>query len=235
MPIQICAGGQLKGLWILPSRRRLGKLARFFEAATLAEMTTPGVVLVQKDEFFELKDEYDALKLPQGWKVLPTMADGMGDKCREIWPAIKNLDWVGLACDDLRPVTDGWDETLKSRINGKNIVTCNDGQQGSLRMAGITMFSGPLLRAIGYLYAPGFWHTYMDNVWEDIGRMTGCWTYVNDVLVLHDHPFTNQQLDPAKADETALKSYGQPQRDMQAYQQWVKLERDAIVARVKAL
>lgn len=225
----------MKGLWILPSRRRLVKLAKFFEAATGAGMTTPGAVLVQKEELFELQSEYEALKLPSGWKILPTMGEGMGDKCREIWPAIKNLDWVGLACDDLRPQTMGWDQTLKAYINGKNIVTCNDSQQGNVRMAGITMFSGPLLRAIGYLYAPGFWHTFMDNVWEDIGRATNCWTYVHEVLVTHDHPFTNQQLDPAKTDETTLKSYGQQKRDMDAYAHWKQHEMAGVIERVKAL
>lgn len=225
----------MKGLWLLPSRRRIGKLTKFFETATQAGITTPGVVLVQKDELQELKADYESIKLPSGWKILATNGEGMGDKCREIWPAIQNLDWVGLACDDLRPQTYGWDQKLKAFINGKNIVTCNDGQQGNTRMAGITMFSGGFLRAIGYLYAPYFWHTYMDNVWEDIGKLTGCWTYVPDVLITHDHPFTNQQLDPAKTDETTLKSYGQQTRDLAAYQIWVKNERDGVVQRVKAL
>lgn len=231
MPIQIRLGGQLKGLWILPTRRRLEKLAKFFEAATTAGISTPGVVLVQKDEFFELRGEYEALKLPLGWKVLPTMTEGMGDKCREIWPAISKLDWVGLGVDDLRPQTPGWDRTLLSHLNGKNIVSCNDGQQGPNRMSGITVFSMGLLRAIGYLYAPGFWHTYMDNVWEDIGRDTGCWTYVGDVLITHDHPFKPGNLP----DETHKKSYGQQQRDSEAYANWVKNERVAVAARVKAL
>ena len=97
------------------------------------------------------------------------------------------------------------------------------------------MFSGPLLRAIGYLYAPGFWHTYMDNVWEEIGRLTNCWTYVDSVLVVHDHAFTDQKLDPAKADETSYKSYGQQQRDIEAYAMWQANDRAGIVERIKAL
>lgn len=235
MSLSLCLGGQLKGLWILPSRRRIQKLSKFFEFATAAGMTTGGVVLVQKDELADLKADYDSIQLPPGWKILPTTGEGMGDKCREIWPAIKNLDWVGLACDDLRPQTYGWDQKLKTFINGRNIVTCNDGQQGNSRMSGITMFSGELLRTIGYLYAPHFWHTWMDNVWEDLGRLADCWTYVGDVLITHDHPFTNQQLDPTKSDETTYKSYGQEARDKAAYALWVQTERDAIVARIKAL
>ena len=214
----------MRGLWLLPSRRRLTKLATFFDHAVRNGMTTPGAVLVQKDELAELRAGYDALVLPAGWQILPTNADGMGDKYREIWPAVKDLDWVGIACDDLRPQTAGWDRTLLEHVNGQNIVTCNDGQQGASRMSGITVFSGAILRAIGCIYPPGFWHAYLDNCWEDLGRATNCWTYIDSVLVTHDHPFTNQQLDPAKADETSYKSYGRMAQDHAAYVAWKRDE-----------
>jgi len=225
----------MKGLWLLPSRRRIGKLTKFFEAAMGNGITTPGVVLVQKEELKELQAQYDAIKKPDNWSILPTISDGQGDKYREVWSAVKDLDWVGIGCDDLRPQTKDWDKTLLSYIDGKNVVSCNDGQQGSLRMSGITVFSGGLLRAMGYIYPPHFWHTYVDNVWEDIGRTTGCWKYVDDVLVLHDHPFVNQQIDPAKADETTSKSYGQQARDIEAYKHWMANERENVIQRVKGI
>lgn len=225
----------MKGLWLLPSRRRLAKLRQFFEVSCANGMSTPGLVLVQQDELAELKAEYDALPLPANWEVVPMQSDGMGDKYREIWPAVKNLDWIGIACDDLRPQTLAWDQTLLARINGRNVVSCEDGNQGASRMSGITVFSGGLLRAIGYIYAPGFWHTYMDNVWEDLGRATGCWTYEPSVLVTHEHPFVNQQIDPAKADETTYKSYGRMEQDRIAYIAWRQYEFAPICERIKAL
>lgn len=225
----------MKGLWLLPSRRRIEKLKRFFKSAIDNGLCTPGVVLVQKQELDELREQYESIEFPRGWAVLPTIADGQGDKYREVWESVKNLDWVGIGCDDLRPQTLGWDKTLLSHINGKNIVTCDDSQQGNLRMSGITVFSGAVLRAMGYIYPPGFWHTCVDDVWEDIGRGANCWTYVPEVTVLHDHPFVNQQIDPAKADDTTYKSYGQGERDAKALAAWRQNERDNVIARVKAL
>lgn len=224
-----------RGLWLLPTRRRLVKLQAFFDAAMSNGMATPGVCLVQKDELEELKAGYAAIIKPDNWSILPTNGDGLGDKCREVFAAVSKLDWIGLGCDDLRPQTPGWDKTLVDAINEKNIVTCNDGQQGSLRMAGITVFSGGVLRAMGYMFPPNFWHTYTDNVWEDIGRGSLCWTYVDSVLIAHDHPFVNGQLDPEKSDDTSNKSYGQSQRDQQAYANWIATHRDACIARVKAI
>lgn len=224
----------MRGLWILPTRRRTEKLKAFFAIPP----TTPGVLLVQEQELSELGPHYASLQrtiLPAGWKILPTKADGLGDKCREVWPAISKLDWVGLGCDDLRPQTLGWDTKLISHITGKNIVTCDDGVQHEQRMSGITVFSGELLRTMGYMFPPNFWHTYVDNVWEDIGRGAACWTYVPDVLVTHDHPFRDQKIDPALADETTYKSYGQGPRDIQAYQHWITTERDAVIKRIKEM
>ena len=221
----------MKGLWLLPTRRRVEKLKAFFAVPP----TTPGVLLVQADELTELRAQYDTLSLPAGWQILPTNGDGLADKCREVWPAISKLDWVGLGCDDLRPQTPGWDTTLISHITGKNIVTCDDGVQHENRMSGITVFSGQLLRTMGYMFPPHFWHTYVDDVWESIGRGANCWTYVPDVLVTHDHPFRNQKIDPALADDTTYKSYGQQQRDMQAYQHWAQTERAAVIKRIQEM
>lgn len=223
----------MKGLWVLPSRKRIARLTAFFYAATANAMTTPGVVLVQKDELASMRTEYDALALPVGWRILPTNANGFGDKHREVWGAVQGLDWIGIACDDLRPQTPLWDVTLLSHVSGKNIVSCNDALQAHARMSGITVFSGALVRAMGYLFPPGFWHTYVDNVWEDIGRATGCWCYVDGVKVLHDHPFTDQRLDPAKADDTSYKSYGQQARDQAAYAAWKQNDFTATCERVR--
>lgn len=223
------------GLWLLPSRRRLGKLQTFFDCAMENGMTSAGVVLVQQDELKEFANEYSAIRKPDNWRILPTVGEGLADKCREVFSVVSGFDWVGLACDDLRPQTPEWDKTLIEAINGKNIVTCEDGQQGNTRMAGITLFSGGVLRALGYMFPPNFWHTYADNVWEDIGRGANCWDFVPSVLIAHDHPFTDQKLDPAKVDDTGLKSYGQQQRDAEAYALWCQSERQAAIARVKAL
>lgn len=225
----------MKGLWLLPSRRRIEKLMKFFKIAMTNGITTPGIVLVQKDELEDLKSLYAAIPLPENWRILPTYADGMGDKYRELWNSVKDLDWVGIACDDLRPQTKEWDKKMLSHVNGKNIVTCNDGIQGNNRMSGITVFSGPILRAMGYIYPPGFWHTFVDNVWETIGREANCWTYVEDILITHEHPFVNGQIDATKSDETTWRSYGRMQEDKIHYEAWCAYEKQNVINRVKAI
>ena len=45
-----------KGIWLLPTRRRLVKLQAFFDAAMSNGMTTAGVCLVEKNELEELQE-----------------------------------------------------------------------------------------------------------------------------------------------------------------------------------
>jgi hypothetical protein len=40
-----------------------------------------------------------------------------------------------------------------------------------------------------YMFPPHFWHTYLDNLWEDVGRGANCWIYIDSVLITHAHPF----------------------------------------------
>ena len=52
-----------EGRWYLPTRRRIAKLKAFFESANLS---TPGTIMVQREEFHELRYDYAGIELPQG-------------------------------------------------------------------------------------------------------------------------------------------------------------------------
>lgn len=220
----------MKGAWLLPTRRRISTLKRFLQAAKETGVRTPGKILVQRDEQKEFVSEYATLDLPEGWTVCVTDADGMGDKFREIWPLVKDMDWVGWLVDDLVPMTPGWDKTMISGINGQNIISCNDGARAPFRMCA-PVISGDLLRAVGYIYAEGFWHTYMDDAWERLGRATDTWWVCMDVLLKHFDAFQ----DSGIADETHFKSYGQGDRDKAAFYAWRKNEMDGAVRRIMDL
>ena len=66
----------MNGLWLLPSRRRPESLTAFFKAAVDTGMKTGGLVLIQKDEFDDLKDLYTAIQLPDGWGWWTTDGEG---------------------------------------------------------------------------------------------------------------------------------------------------------------
>lgn len=213
----------MKGTWILPTRGRPATLDRFLKAAVATGMSTPGLILYS--------DQADiGAELPDNWTHQRTKAEGMGDKFREIWPQICDLDWIGWVVDDLVPETQGWDRTLISGLNGANIISCNDGARAPYRM-GAPVFSGDLLRAVGYLYPPGyFWHAYADDMWERIGRATDTWWVCMDVVLRHHDAFQTGQ-----PDATHARSYGRMAEDKADLLRWRRNEMDAAVRNVMAL
>lgn len=178
------------GLWLLPTRGRAsGKLPRFLDAAKATGLSTPGAILVDRDDYAENHEAYDQLDLPRGWIVAVVKGgkgaaaatrEGVADLC-------DGLAWVGWLSDDLIPRTQGWDVKAIEALNGMNFVSTNDGKFAPNKANGATVWSGDLIRAAGYLYLPDLDHFYVDNVWEEIGRATGCWTVLMDVLVEHAH------------------------------------------------
>ena len=222
-------GYMTEGRWYLPTRRRIVKLRAFFDSAA---MSTPGTVLVQKDEFHELRAQYATIDLPSNWRFHLTESEGMGDKFREMWPVIKEGEWMGWLVDDLTAETPNWDTKLIGQLNGKNFVSAYDGGQNPSRMC-VPVFSHGLLNAVGYLYPPGFFHTYLDDVWEFLGRQTKCWLYDPSVKLNHHHGFREGQL--TAGDDTERISYSRMAQDKEAFDRWKKYVALQSIQKIKAL
>lgn len=177
----------MHGRWLLPSRRRIPSLKRFFAAAEQTFMTTGGYILVNRLEYEELRAEYNALALPEGWAVLPVEANSVVEAMNAGWEHVKDCDWVGGLCDDHVPVTPEWDTKLIEHVTGWNVVSSDDAWQAPKRIHGAIVWSGDLLRTLGGIYPSGFKHFFVDDVWETLGHDMNCWTVRMDVTVAHMH------------------------------------------------
>lgn len=190
------------GIWLMPSRRRIPSLRRFFAAAKATGMTTGGRVVVNQSEFMEMFAEYKALaeELPDGWQVLPVTADCVADAMNTAWRDVgQGKDWIGGLCDDHVPKTPGWDTALVADIKGWNVVSSNDDWQAPKRIHGATVWSGDLLRTMGGIYPAGFKHFFVDDVWEALGNATQCWQTRMDITVAHMHAFRAGKSDSTTA------------------------------------
>lgn len=217
-------------MWFLPTRRRIAQLTQFMRSAIECGISTEGRILVQRDEFDVCRHQYEAIPLPAGWAYQPTNGDGMGDKVREFdW---RPYEWTGWLVDDLICKTPEFDKRLIAGLNGKNFVSAWDGGQNPTRMC-VPVFSRALLEAVGYIYPPGFWHTYCDDVWEYLGRQTQCWQPDLSVILEHEHCFANGRM--VNPDETAIKSYSRMAEDKLAYDRWLKYLAPATITNIKAM
>lgn len=232
-------------MWLLSSFNRPGNLKRFFAAFHATGGSTPGMVLIDEGDYYSHAQDYAALDLPLGWYIRKTKARSQGDKIREVWDDIKACAWFGRIGDDNVPETPGWDRRLVDALDGWGIVSCNDGWQAPKRIADCWVMGGDLVRALGYIFAPGMGHLFVDDLWETIGKDADCWSVLMDVKVDHRHVMRGD----ANVDATHRAAYGDgfskdhpgPDRqsgswrsDEVAYRRWLDGDRHRVVALVKA-
>lgn len=238
------------GFWLLPSRRRPGNLRQFCDALKNTNTSTAGLILIQRDEFedMDLAVQYHALELPEKWQIVKTRGESQGDKLRDTVSMYHHCDWVGLIGDDQTPLTKNWDLKIIEWVRGWNLVTCHDdgwqihekGPNGILttpgRICGAPCWSGDLYREVGYIFPPGMHHVYLDDIWEELGKHSGCWNFAQhsrpDVVIAHKH----YQRDQVAKDQTYHQAYDYyGSIDFPLWYHWRQQELPNAVERARAL
>lgn len=190
---------------LLPTLNRVKLLRNFLESAVDAKTSTPGLIIVDHEDYKKNVKAYCDMVRPPNWVFVETDAITMGDKIREVWPRVKDCKWVNLLNDDHFIRTKEWDKKLIAKLDGTNFVTCNDNWMSPTKAAGATMWSMGLLNAVGIpIYPKGMQHLFIDDTWEAIGRATGTWHVDHSVLIEHH----NQLKTPGQRDDTFNKVYG---------------------------
>lgn len=199
----------MNGVLLLPTYNRVEKLKEFLKSYVETKATIPLKILVDAEDLTENKSAYDSVALPEFCSIINTdQARSMGDKCRWIWPSIKDLQysWVGLLNDDHYCITPEWDQKAEKLIDGTNMVSTNDGNWNfGVRVAGLTAWSTPLLEAVDFpIFPRNLQHLCIDDVWKQIGDATGCWLETMKINIEHRHVFKG-----APNDSTHERVYAQ--------------------------
>ena len=204
--------------------------------------TTPGLIIIKAEEFNDpaLAKGYAELELPDKWELVKTDGDSQGDKLREIAQRYMDKDWAGLLGDDQVVQTEHWDLKLIEWLKGWNLVSCYDdgwqiNERGG-RIAGTILYSGELLRTIGYIYPPGMHHVYLDDILEDLGQHSGCWSFKEhacpDVTIAHLHVDRGM----GERDETYDMAYGKyASEDHPVWHAWRTVERERVINQIREL
>jgi hypothetical protein len=229
-----------KGVFLLPTRRRLKELRRFFEAAKATASTPPRIVMIVHDgEYRELISQYGDLLREFDFRLFLTESDGgAAYKCQTWWEFYlrtmqehERLEWIGFLSDDYIPETPQWDQRLAAQITGWNVVSSDDGWQSPKRLAGAILWSTPLIEAMGFLAIPGTQHHLWDDCWEIVGAATQCWQCDMTVMMRHRHSL----LAAKPIDSTTERLAELVKDDARLFDKWRMEERDGAIERVNAL
>ena len=230
---------------LVPSRRRPELLKNFIQSVVDTETTTDGLVIIDKKDYADNELAYlEIAKLfPGGWKYKVTEPEvvTMADKLKRVWGDLDDYRAVNLLNDDHYIITKGWDQKLLAGIKGWNFITCNDNWMSPRKAAGATVWSKDLLDRVGWpIYPPGMTHLFIDDLWEAIGRATGCWEIDHSVTIEHRHPLKKE----SPVDDTFVKTYGSGpdltkgelwQRDQQVYADILRDDLADIVDKVRGM
>lgn len=220
-------------MWLVPSLNRPAKLREFLKSVIQAETTTPGLILIDATDYDKNNSAYLDLPMPEGWSIYLTGAHvSMGDKIRTCFNP--SWEWVGVLNDDHYVITKGWDQRLIKQLDGTNFLSTADRWTAPAKASGATIWSMPLLAALGFpVYPPGMQHLFIDDLWETLGRSTGCWKVDMHVVVEHRHALKDNKL----IDETHMKVYSQSawNKDQEIYREWVKNDMEKCITKIREL
>lgn len=182
----------------------------------------PGLIAIDDDQ----EALYDGVKLPANWTLDVSAKNYFGPKNNDVLARYPNEPFYGSMNDDMLPVTPGWDSILPQAA-GRWGVAWADDRLG--KRAGCVAFGGDLIRALGFICAPGLKHFFNDDAHETIARDLGIGKYVPEVVVPHLH-FSNGM---ATVDAT-YRDRPDHSADFAAFTQWKSDQWPVLRDKVKA-
>ena len=105
---------------------------------------------------------------------------------------IKNWDILLLASDDMIPVRHGFDDIIvNSMLNlypdKDGVLWFNDGYVGN-RLNTLALMGRRYYDRFNYIYHPDYKSLWADNEFMDVANRLNKQTYMNDIIIRHEHP-----------------------------------------------
>ncbi len=105
-----------------------------------------------------------------------------------------NGDWdiILLASDDMIPNVKGYDQIIINKMkefypDTDGVLWFNDGFQGK-KLNTLCILGKKYYERFGYIYHPDYKSTWCDNEFMDVANLLDRQTYIDDVIIKHEHP-----------------------------------------------
>jgi len=218
-------------LVLCPSRGRPEKARELRES--FDDTTTSGYadLLFITDEDDETRKEYPDLKTTIH-RGRPGMVDALNEVAMRAVKVGRKYKYLGFVGDDHRFRTRGWDMAIFDNMErrGGGFAYGNDLLQGE-NLPTAVFVSTEIVQQLGYFSPPKLAHLYVDDSWKYLGDGADCLYYFPDIIIEHMHPFNGK----AEWDEgyRRVNDTGVISADRFAYEEWLRVDADKDVARVK--
>ena len=206
---------------LLPSRGRPGKAKRFFEAYHATQASMPGLLMIEERD----RNAYADVRIPANWDRVIVDESLVSKKVNDAaFRFASGESCYLIMADDCVPETEHWDRKLAVSAGVTGIAYGNDLMDPAPPI-GHPCLGGELVRALGWIAAPGFGHFYWDNVLRDIAEGLGVLTYRPEVITRHLHYTVTSDSD--------VFERGHPINDKHIYAEWRRNDKQRDIERVR--
>ena len=132
---------------------------------------------------------------------------------------MENWDIVLLASDDMIPQIKGYDDLIRENMkryypDTDGVLWFFDGNRRDLNT--LCILGKKYYDRFNYIYHPGYKSFYCDDEFTQVGNKLGKQTFINDIIIKHEHPDMPQFRD--KFDELYAKNNQYYQIDYNFFQ-----------------
>lgn len=104
----------------------------------------------------------------------------------------RQYDIIVLASDDMIPMVKGWDKRIADDMDRlypdtDGVLWYNDGYAGD-KLNTLCILGTKYYRRFNYIYNPEYKALWCDNEFMDVANQLGKQTYIQDVIIRHEHP-----------------------------------------------
>jgi hypothetical protein len=151
--------------------------------------------------------------------------DSNTEKISAINANIANLDFswdiVICASDDMVPRVDGWDLEISDAMqehypNLDGCVHFNDGNTNG-NLITFSILGRELYESFGYIYHPDYKSLYCDDEFTQVVRKMGKETYIDKIIVSHEHYSIKGSQNHGIRDMATVKTLAFSGRDQQVF------------------
>jgi len=205
-----------------PTRSRpeqsLATLRSYVEQADDPSTLSILVTLDQDDE--TVTDDYQQ----RLQSIHPRINIQVGHSASKIEAVNRDMEKAGdydillLASDDMIPIVQGYDTIIKRNMmelypDLDGVLFFNDGHNGS-RLNTLSIMGRTYYQRFNYIYHSSYKSLFCDNEFMDVAQRLGKQSYLDQVIIKHEHPVTNLLIQP---DALYVKNYKFLGRDKANY------------------
>ena len=157
------------------------------------------IISIDEDDAEMIANRDKILSIHKNINIYTGEPNGKVDAINRDIPNPSTFDILVLISDDMIPIVKGYDEIIRNKMiscypDTDGVLFFNDGYLGP-KLNTIFICGSKYYQRFNYIYCPEYKSLWCDNEFMNVANSLKKQTYINDVIIKHEHPVWNQLVD----------------------------------------